>query len=274
MTGTARGRRKDEFWLKVVSVSFWVLCSTGFLPGAESLRNDDEFTNPSHTPTVQLLRPRPGELAALGDNGLLIVYIAPEGPHVVEALLFLVSLDAPEQVIARDAVKIYSCQCEPPPASEFASRMYLPPLENPYEPSQRYMHHEVMYMFGRWEGEVEPGYLTDWLGVRTRYAWDCIKHGGYYKFVPSRRLECEMYDRLHAEDLAERTTSRKQTHADTHMSNPLSSQTRTQGFLPPVDDEYPEYVDVLRSVVRSKGHHYTVVELGASYGKRVHIYLL
>jgi hypothetical protein len=36
------------------------------------------------------------------------------------------------------------------------------------------------------QGALEVGYLVDWLGVRTRYAWDCIPGGGYYTFVPSR----------------------------------------------------------------------------------------
>ena len=120
----------------------------------------------------------------------------------------------------------------------------LPALENPYQPAKRYMHHEVLFQFGRWEGAFEKGYLHDWLGVRTRYAWDCIKHGGYYKFVPSRRLECERYDMLRADS---------------------SASSHIQGFLPPVDDEYPEYIDMLSSVARSKGQHYVVAELCLLY---------
>ena len=172
------------------------------------------------------------------------------GLHTVEVQLLHVSADAQETIVARDHTSVRACLCGPAPADDAATRWatpLLPPLENPYEPSRRYMHDEVMYRFGRWEGAVEEGYLTDWLGVRTRYAWDCIKYGGYYKFVPSRRLECEQHDRLRGEAV----------HAHVHASM------RMPGFLPPVDDEYPEYLDVLKSVVRSKGEHYTVVALNS-----------
>jgi len=177
------------------------------------------------------------------------------GQHRVEVQLLHFPANTPGQevVAARDYASVRACLCGPAPDDDDAPRWastFLPPLENPYDPSQRYMHDEVLYRFGRWEGAVEDGYLTDWLGVRTRYAWDCIKHGGYYKFVPSRRLECEQHDRLRGDAV----------HPHAH------APTRIPGFLPPVDDEYPEYVDMLKSVVRSKGEHYTVVELGSSYG--------
>jgi len=247
-------------------------------------RNDAaEFGDPSHTPTVQILRPRPGELVAFtSSQGLYIVVAAPEGArvrllvdgilvgpassmhregrvaglaagsHRIEALL----LDVDDDVMARDYRTVRTCQCVESDAPLY-STPFLPSLDNPYQPSQRYMHHEVIYQFGVWEGAAEAGYLIDWLGVRTRYAWDCIKNGGYYKFVPSRRLECERYDRLHGEDFGTAAA-----HTNTHPY----PHTHLQGFLPPVDDEYPEYVDMLSSVVRSKGQHYTVVELGSSYG--------
>ena len=43
--------------------------------------DEDEFASPTHTPTVQLLRPRSGDVVALGDggDGLLIAFTAPAG---------------------------------------------------------------------------------------------------------------------------------------------------------------------------------------------------
>jgi FkbM family methyltransferase len=243
-----------------------------------------EFDSPTHTPAVQILRPWAGRVAPMtGDRGLEIFIVAPEGAwvrllvdrrevaftnvsrtglvvglepglRIIEAHVLQLAADT-EQVLARDSVSVHACLCAPR-ADKDADRTglvaasYLPALQNPYQPSQRYMHHEVLHLFGRWEGEAEEGYLIDWLGVRTRYAWDCIKNGGYYKFVPSRRLECESYDSLHA-DTAGRSPSR---------------MPRIKGFLPPVDDEYPEYIDMLSSIARSRGKHYIIVEFGASYG--------
>ena len=36
---------------------------------------------------------------------------------------------------------------------------------------------------------------------------------------------------------------------------------RVEGFLAPLDDEYPELVALLRSVIRSRGQHFVVVEV-------------
>lgn len=41
--------------------------------------DEDEFARPTHTPTVQLLRPRPGDVAAVGDGGLLVAFASPAG---------------------------------------------------------------------------------------------------------------------------------------------------------------------------------------------------
>lgn len=214
-----------------------------------------EFEDPTHTLAVQILRPQPGRMALMtADKGLQIDYLAPVGAwvrilvdgrevtftnvsrtglvvgleaghHSIQAQLLRLSADTEqERVVASDSVSVYTCLCAHDSADDGTHLLakVLPTLENPYQPSRRYMHHEVLHLFGRWEGEAEEGYLIDWLGVRTRYAWDCIKNGGYYKFVPSRRLECESYDRLHADA--------------------SSRSSRVKGFLPPVDDE------VLKSV--------------------------
>jgi len=39
------------------------------------------------------------------------------------------------------------------------------------------------------------------------------------------------------------------------------------GSLPPVDESYFEWIDLLLSVARSKNNHYTALELGAGYGR-------
>jgi len=174
------------------------------------------------------------------------------GQHTVAAhLISLSHPDEQERIIARDSLIVHTCLCSSPSHDGIpphAVTPSLPALFNPYQPSHRYMHHEVFFLFDRWEGVLEEGYLTDWLGVRTRYAWDCIRNGGYYKFVPSRRLECEAYDRLQQDGFG-------QAAAASSLYRSLSTHTHKdfKGFLPPVDDEYPEYVDMLTSVVRSKG---------------------
>ena len=170
----------------------------------------DEFANPTHTPAVQIVWPHAGQVTAVSDDGLLIVYAAPEGSwvrvfvdnspvaftnssrrlgrvaglaagaHVIEAHLLQLFADGQELVLARDKLNIYTCLCASLPGNALPPKgfsPFLPALENPYQPSQRYMHHEVFYLFGRWEGAAETGYLIDWLGVRTRYHWDCIKNG-------------------------------------------------------------------------------------------------
>lgn len=94
---------------------------------------------------------------------------------------------------------------------------FLPPLENPLAPEQRYMHSRVFYKYLPWHGNFEAGYLVDWLGVRTRssfikchekslsrttesaphttrkrmcpiprrYAWDCIRDGLFSRLAVS-----------------------------------------------------------------------------------------
>ena len=42
----------------------------------------------------------------------------------------------------------------------------------------------------------EPNDCMVILMTRNRYAWDCIRDGGYYRYVPSRRMECERYDEI------------------------------------------------------------------------------
>ena len=67
---------------------------------------------------------------------------------------------------------------------------------------------------------------------------------GYLKFVPSRRLPCQ----LHAY----------------RMSSASATAQPVQGYLPLMDDEYPEYVDMLEAVIAA-GDHFVIAELGARY---------
>jgi len=82
--------------------------------------------------------------------------------------------------------------------------------------------------------------------VRTAHPHECRTGPGqlytYPPFVPSRRYECERYCQGRA-----------------------AGVTDAIGFVPPIDDEYPEWVDMLASVLRTRDD-YVVVELGARYG--------
>ncbi len=119
-------------------------------------------------------------------------------------------------------------------------------LYNPLEPTTLFQHHVVFSQFTRWRGSFDPEYVTDWLGIRTRYAWDCIDDPlatMHYSLVqPSRRIPCEIHDMMHE-----------------------AGYNYFAGGMPIVDDEYEEYVDVLQAVVQTS-REFVMVELGARYG--------
>mmetsp|Transcript_28208 Transcript_28208/g.66869 ORF Transcript_28208/g.66869 Transcript_28208/m.66869 type:complete len:541 (-) Transcript_28208:12-1634(-) len=220
---------------------------------------------------------------------LLPASLFPRGTRLLQAEL----VDALGGGSPRDAAVLHFCECGQPSKAAAAAasalsisdgletcgsrEKALPALENPLEPGQRYMHSEELERFGRWAGELEAGYTTDWLGVRTRYAWDCVVAArGYYAFVPSRRLACEEYDRG-MRDMMEQGLAplpldslpmdlRERARRAPVPPEAAAPRPRVEGFLPPLDDEYPEIVAMLRSVIRSRGNHFVVVELGASYG--------
>mmetsp|Transcript_25612 Transcript_25612/g.84593 ORF Transcript_25612/g.84593 Transcript_25612/m.84593 type:complete len:473 (-) Transcript_25612:64-1482(-) len=238
--------------------------------------HSDEFMSPTHSPCIQILRPIKHSTVSLGEGPINIRYASPRvslvnvymdgtlmqtltnltgvelggittGAHTLRVELLNASSEV-AAVLSWDEARFTACDCGREVCwSETAEVKFLPALENPLLPDQRYMHHDILYRFGRWVGRWEEGYLLDWLGVRTRTAWDCIPGGGYYMFVPSRRMECEYHEGM-----------KPDANEQAKLVYP--------GFLPPVDDEYPEYVDMLKSVYRSKGQHYVVVELGSSYG--------
>lgn len=83
--------------------------------------------------------------------------------------------------------------------------------------------HPVFARFRLWEGYVDPGWVVNWIGVRTRVEMQS-DHAGF------------------------------------------SAPTHVQPELPPVSEEYFEWIDVLESVAESSGT-FTMVELGAGWGR-------
>lgn len=106
-------------------------------------------------------------------------------------------------------------------------------------------HADVFTRFApAWRGAFDASALRDFLGVRTDYDFDCTDDYGYLSFVPSRALPC----RVHA--------------ARRNASGPTVHGAVVDGDLPLVDDEYPEWVEVLEAVVR------TADTLAAQGGRR------
>jgi hypothetical protein len=133
-----------------------------------------------------------------------------------------------------------------------------PPLHNPLAPLLSYTHFPIFHRFKPWEGPLNTSVLVDFLGVRTDPTYDCPPSTAdgmtYFEVVPSRRIPCE--------DLAR--TKRVADHVFDHVSGHLQ-----RGYLPPVDDEYWEYADLLESVViaaESGRGRMGIVEVGARYG--------
>ena len=136
-----------------------------------------------------------------------------------------------------------------------------PSAVNPLAPKQAFAHAPELLLVAPWRGPWERGYLTDWLGVRTRYALDCTNDYGYFDFVPSRRLPCIEHD------------------ARVASATPLLI---VDGYMPVVDDEYPEWIDMIDAAMhaaararacrdggpssRCPAHTFVVLELGARYG--------
>ena len=95
----------------------------------------------------------------------------------------------------------------------------------------------------------DPLYVSDFLGTRTAYAWDCTHKSPYLTFHKSRVVPCSHHTRLIAANFS-------------GWYVPLS---------PIVDEEYLEWVDMLSSVAHfhrfcPQGAVFTAVELGARYG--------
>jgi hypothetical protein len=118
----------------------------------------------------------------------------------------------------------------------------LRPQDNPTQ-----SHHPILTKFFRqYYGPIERDWMTDWAGVHTYFLHECSKRQlyPYVPFVISRRLQCLAHCHL------------------------LESQVPcAAGELPVLDDEYPQWIDMLASVVRTpESAHYVMVELGARIG--------
>jgi len=120
-------------------------------------------------------------------------------------------------------------------------------LYNPLSPSRVEPHHPIIaQFFQQYVAPVEREWMTDWLGVRTNFLHECSVRQlyPYVPFVISRRIQCLAHCSL--------------------LENRLPV---AAGELPPLDDEYPQWIDMLASVVRTPASaHYVVVELGARIG--------
>lgn len=154
------------------------------------------------------------------------------------------------------------CECHPsvlslarlssPPGSQ-TSIAVLAPAFNPLRPAVTYAHAPVFARFHRWKGAWSPNFVADWLGVQTSIAFDCMGDYSYNQFVPSRRLPCD----AHAAAAANLAAG--------------AAPPPIYGEMPLVDDEYPEYVDMLSAIVhaaerRASEPAFVIVELGARYG--------
>jgi hypothetical protein len=120
-------------------------------------------------------------------------------------------------------------------------------LFNPLDPVAQMPHHPIITrFFAQYVGPVEREWMTDWLGIRTNFLHECSVRQlyPYTPYVISRRIQCLTHCFLLENQL------------------PVAA-----GELPPLDDEYPQWIDVLASVVRTPAlAHYVVVELGARIG--------
>ena len=131
----------------------------------------------------------------------------------------------------------------------------LAPAFNPLDPATKYSHAHIFTRFPRWRGKWSPDYISDWLGVKTSTAFDCSGDYSYIVMVPSRRLPCD-------------------AHAAVSGSVKTGAAPPTiDGEMPIIDDEYPEYVDMLTAIVHAAERRpspqtpaLVVVELGARYG--------
>ena len=67
---------------------------------------------------------------------------------------------------------------------------------NPELPFRLFPHHHLFRMYeGKlWAGEVQRDYITDFLGIRTAYFFDCQDYNRYRFFHLSRRIPCARHD--------------------------------------------------------------------------------
>jgi hypothetical protein len=127
----------------------------------------------------------------------------------------------------------------------------LPPALNPLDPTTKYQHHPIISEYDFVSAPKSKDHLLDWLGTWIDYKYDCSYDTdpvgyGYKLVVPSRRLPCDDFD-----------------------SKVNDTNSRVEGTLPLVDDEYPEYIDMLQAIKHfnpKENRPFVMVEFGARYG--------
>ena len=121
-------------------------------------------------------------------------------------------------------------------------------LFNPEQPELCGVEHDAIFAkfgVGQWLGSRV--HVNDFLGTRTNYDLDCLTPS----VVPSRRMDCELYDRVAREG---------------NWQEPIPS------LYPSLDEEYFEWLDVLKAVdatpqdEASSAQVLVVVEVGAAHG--------
>ena len=121
---------------------------------------------------------------------------------------------------------------------------------NPEHPFRLFRHHEL---FAHWEdvtwtGAFNASELRDFVGTRTSYTYDCADKARYRFYHLSRRIPCARQDHLVSLDVQHLTVS---------------------GDYPIVDEEYFEWLALLRAIVSLNGppsRPFVVMEYGARYG--------
>jgi len=108
--------------------------------------------------------------------------------------------------------------------------MYVVKKMNPQVPegtTAKSVHHPVFRHFPCWNGNVPEGFIVNFLGVMTRVEYFDSYSGISDQYPMDRNVETE---------------------------------------LPPFDEEYLEWVDILEAILAAEDH-FTMLELGAGYGR-------
>ena len=123
---------------------------------------------------------------------------------------------------------------------------------NPEAPFSFYRHHNLFrkLLQGKlWSGIIEQDYITDFLGIKTKYRYDCGDVERYRFYHLSRRIPCSRHDEFF------------------RMGYNNSS---FMGDLPIIDEEYLEWISLLSAINRkanvSLSEPFVLAEFGARYG--------
>ena len=143
--------------------------------------------------------------------------------------------------------------CRPPRTDDLPSLPRAPPigtwevppvqLFNPLPGQPPLVHDPVIRQFRQFVGGMERDSMLDWLGIRTAFHAECTPDQpyNYVDYVPSRFHQCM-----------------------NHCTAWNAGNESLRGEMPLLDDEYPEYLDLLSSVLRTRDD-YVIFELGARF---------